>query len=91
METDVNKLYSQDTVSIKEAMYLLGDIPNQNVYDKLLRGRIEFVLTPKKDGREVKRIKTKSLYNYILRQKGELYRRADRYRLPTITLDNLKD
>lgn len=88
---DVDKLYSQGSVTVREAAYLLGGIPNQNVYEKLESGRLNWVFGESKSGSQIKRVLTKSLYNYILKMRGELYTRADKYRLPNVVPDNLKE
>lgn len=88
---DVDKLYSQEAVTVREAAYLLGSIPNQNVYEKLENGRLEYKTEETTNGYPIKKVLTKSLYNYILKMRGELYRRAEKYRLPSIVPDNLKE
>ena len=31
---DVDELYQKESLTVKEACYLLGNIPNQNVYER---------------------------------------------------------
>lgn len=88
---DVDELYKKESLTVNEACYLLGDIPNQNVYEKLGNGRLKYRLEKGENGLYVKKILTKSLYDYILSARGEIYRRAERYKLPSVVPDNLKD
>jgi len=80
---NVDELYKKELLTVPEAAYLMGGIPLQNVYIKLEKGTIEEREVENKHGNPVKRVVTESLYDYILKRRGELLRRIDRYRLPT--------
>lgn len=88
---DVDELYQKESLTVKEVCYLLGNIPNQNVYEKMANGRLQYRIEKAENGMSVKKVLTKSLYEYILKMRGEIYRRAERYRLPSFVPDNLKE
>jgi len=88
---NVDELYQKESVTVREAAYLLGGIPKQNVYEKIANGRLERYIGDSEEDSSPRRILTKSLYNYILKMRGEIYRRAEKYRLPSVVPDNLKD
>lgn len=87
---DVDELYQKESLTVKEVCYLLGNIPNQNVYEKMANGRLQYRIEKAENGMSVKKVLTRSLYEYILKMRGEIYRRAERYRLPSFVPDNLK-
>jgi len=79
---NVEELYAKELLSVAEVAYLLGSIPQQNVYAKLQNGQLEWVERQFSENRMAKKVYTKSVYEYILKRKGILYRNADKYRLP---------
>jgi hypothetical protein len=84
LKYDKDELWRKEDLSVPEAAYLLGGIPLQNVYRKLDNGVIEYVKGESDFTKRIsKRIVTKSLFNYILKRRGQLYARADKFRLPS--------
>ena len=83
MKYDKEQLYKKRDLSVREVAYLLGGVPVQGIYRLMETGKLGF-----KPGESElintnsKRIPTRDVINYILKRKGALIRRLERYKLP---------
>ena len=82
---DKEALWKKKYLKIQEAAYLLGMAP-ENTYTMVYKGKFssEFV---EEDGKEVMAIPRDEVYNYILKRRAELYKRAESYKLPDEPLE----
>lgn len=78
---DKEELWKKEYLKVPEMAYLLN-IARQNAYSMVDKGVFSTRTARGENGRKIIVVPRSEVYDYILKRRAELYKRADKYRLP---------
>ena len=84
---NVNELYEKKWLTVDEVAYLLGGINLNNLYTKFNSGALKYSFVDNGKGKDVRRVDSRDLFEYIAKRKRELLIAAERLQLPTSEID----
>lgn len=84
---NVNELYKKKWLNLDEVAFLVGGISRGNVYIKMRNGQLPFKYKTNSRNKDVARIDSKDVYDYVLRRRNQLMLSINRLPLPTTEID----